>query len=450
MPDIDPNKTVFISYRRSASRYIARSILEHLSHHEYDAFLDVKSIDSGDWATIILNQIAARAHFLIILTPGTLDRCSEPNDMLRREIERAMELGRNIVPVLVDEFNFGMAESHLTDKLAELPKYNGLRLYYDFFDASMDMLRNRFLKAPAFSPVIQPTPVKEELKVEQAIEQAAHEPLPTKEELSAEQFAVRGYGKQENGDLDGAIADYTEAIRLNPEYAEAYNNRGVVRAEKGDLDAAIADYSAAIRLNPEYAEAYFNRGIARRKKGDLDAAIGDYDSAIRLNPEYVDAYNNRGVARGQKGDLDAAIADYSAAIRLKPDDADAYNNRGVAHEKKYEFDKAIADYSEAIHLKPEYAEAYSNQAEIYFMLKQYDKALAGFRKSNELRREYPMIVGGLAITHHALGNGDEARRLWRGLVEQDARYKDVEWVRQEFNWAEPLVEAARQVIAALK
>jgi hypothetical protein len=100
----DDQKTVFISYRRSASRYIARSIFEHLQAHGYDVFLDVESIDAGDFERIILGQIQARAHFLIILSTGTVKRFEEKGDWLRREIEFALDLKRNVIPVTIDTF----------------------------------------------------------------------------------------------------------------------------------------------------------------------------------------------------------------------------------------------------------------------------------------------------------------------------------------------------------
>jgi tetratricopeptide (TPR) repeat protein len=339
MPNIDPNKTVFISYRRNVSRYIARAIFENLQHHGYEPFLDVEGIDSGDWATIILNQIAARAHFLLILTAGTLDRCAEPNDMLRREIEQAIDMKRNIVPVLVDEFGFEMAKPYLTGKLEGLPQYNALKLYYDYFDAGMEKARNRFLKFPAALPTLHPTPASDELKVEKIIKAAVNEPVPTEEELSAEQYFVHAHKKYEAGNVDEAIVDYTEAIRLNPHYAIAYNNRGVARYRnaKGDLDGAIADYTEALRLNPRLAHTYQNRGNAYLNKRDLVAASLDWDKARAVE----------------------------------------------------------------------------------------------------------------AINQHALGNSAEARRLWQGLVELDEGYKDAEWVGKELNWAEPLVEEARKVIALL-
>src|SRR5262245_15288983 len=119
----DPNKTVFISYRRDVSKYIARAVFMDLRANGYDTFMDVENIDSGTFDRIILNQIAARAHFIVILTSGSVERCSESGDWLRREIETAIDLERNIVPVMVEEFTFPQAEQYLTGKLAELKRY---------------------------------------------------------------------------------------------------------------------------------------------------------------------------------------------------------------------------------------------------------------------------------------------------------------------------------------
>ena len=163
-------------------------------------------------------------------------------------------------------------------------------------------------------------------------------------------FSNRGFEWRAKGDQDRAIADYTEAIRLNPQFANAFDNRGNAWRAKGDTDRAIADYTEAIRLNPQDADFFINRGNAWRAKGDPDRAIADYTEAIRLNPRLTVAYNNRGVAYRAKGDLDRAIADCTEAIRLNPQYANAFFNRGIAKFFKGPVDAAASDFSEAIRL----------------------------------------------------------------------------------------------------
>ena len=77
---------------------------------------------------------------------------------------------------------------------------------------------------------------------------------------TAEDFVDRGVAKGKKGDLDGAIADCTKAIELNPKSAVAYSIRGLAKGKKGDLDGAMADCNQAIELDPKCADAYLNRG----------------------------------------------------------------------------------------------------------------------------------------------------------------------------------------------
>ena len=162
-------------------------------------------------------------------------------------------------------------------------------------------------------------------------EKPAKTSFPEKQSISAETYFQRGNLNYELGDYVGAIADYTEAVRLKPDYAIAYCNRGNAKAELGQYVAAITDYDTAIQLKPDYAEAYNNRGITKNQLGQHAAAISDYDTAIRLKPDNAEVYNNRGLAKADVGQRAAAIADYDTAIRLKPDNAEAYNNRGKAN-----------------------------------------------------------------------------------------------------------------------
>jgi len=378
------HNTVFISYRRSVSAYIARAIYYDLKQNGYDVFMDVESIDSGQFDTIILRQIEARAHFLIICTPGTFERVTESGDWLRREIEYALDNGRNIVPIITADFKFAKeTNALLTGKLADLPRYNAVNAPHDYFEEAMTRLRTRFLKLPV-GVSITPTPAIDRSAVAAKQAQVESQPKPTVKELSAEEYITRGIANYDKADYDAAIADYSEAIRLNPQYATAYNNRGLARQAKGDLDGALADYNEAIRLNPQYANAYNNRGLARQAKSDLDDAIADYNEAIRLNPQFANAYNNRGNARYDKGDLDGALADYNEAIRLNPQFANAYNNRGNARQAKGDLDGALADYNEAIRLNPQYANAYYNRANTWEKKQNFAEAVDDLQRYLDL------------------------------------------------------------------
>jgi tetratricopeptide (TPR) repeat protein len=104
--------------------------------------------------------------------------------------------------------------------------------------------------------------------------------------------------------------------------AAAYYNRGIAWKDKGDLDRAIADFTEAIRLNPKDAVAYHNRGGAWGIKGDPDRAIADCSEAIRLDPKDALAYKNRGIAREMKHSLKLALADFKMHSRLAPSDPD--------------------------------------------------------------------------------------------------------------------------------
>ena len=116
---------------------------------------------------------------------------------------------------------------------------------------------------------------------------------------------------------DRAIADLSEAVRLDPTHAEAFNNRGIAHIRKGEYDQAIADLNEAIRLKPGYAKAFLNRGGAHFGKDEHDRAIADLSEAIRLDPGYAKAYQSRSEVHFAEGDHDRGQADHVRAIELE-------------------------------------------------------------------------------------------------------------------------------------
>jgi len=180
-------------------------------------------------------------------------------------------------------------------------------------------------------------------------------------ENGAEAYYTRGLARYKMGDKQGAIEDYTEAIKLNKNLVLAYTNRGNCLYKIGKKQEAISDYTQAIKLNPNYPDAYYNRGVVYSDIGDKKNAIADYSKAVALNPNYTDAYYNRAVVKASMGDKQGAIADYTEAIRITPNLAKAYNHRGLARLEIGNKQGAIADYTEAIRINPKYVAAYYNR-----------------------------------------------------------------------------------------
>jgi lipoprotein NlpI len=142
---------------------------------------------------------------------------------------------------------------------------------------------------------------------------------------------------QASGDEAIAACDYaiTSGIYRGVDLGMVYNNRGVEHAQKGDLDRAIADYGEAIRLDPTNVKALHNRGHAWRKRGEYERAIPDFDAVLRLDPNAADALIERGFALADgPGDHQRAILDYNRALRLRLSAHgrnEAYGGRGRAH-----------------------------------------------------------------------------------------------------------------------
>ncbi|WP_016950351.1 tetratricopeptide repeat protein [Anabaena sp. PCC 7108] len=126
----------------------------------------------------------------------------------------------------------------------------------------------------------------------------------------------RGLNRHTSGDFQGAIAEYSQALRLHPNFPEVYYKRGFSRHKLGDLKGAIQDYNRSISMNANYSGVYNHRGISRHDLGDLKGAIEDYNHALLLNPNFPEAYKNRGITRYHLGNQQGAITDLKTAANL--------------------------------------------------------------------------------------------------------------------------------------
>lgn len=203
--------------------------------------------------------------------------------------------------------------------------------------------------------------------------------------------------------LDLALADLAMALKYDPKDASTWNAKGLIRVKNGSGSGylfSIDDFSEAIKLRPDYAEAYKNRGDSYRQGQKYELSIADYTKAIQLRPDYSDAYSGRARAYKLKYDFEPAIADITRAIQLQPKVGLYYYERAQIYLKRSggelitdyyggkrpdiaSVELAIADLTTAIQLRPDTAK-FITRARAYCLLGRKDLAAADVQKATEL------------------------------------------------------------------
>jgi tetratricopeptide (TPR) repeat protein len=124
----------------------------------------------------------------------------------------------------------------------------------------------------------------------------------------------RGNAHLDAKEYNKAIAEYTRAIELRPDFAEAYNNRAYATYSKYDgIGDPLTDLNRALELRPEFPHAYNTRGCVYMAAGEPDKALADFNRAIQVQPDYPRAYRNRANVQLRKGHIGLAIADFERA-----------------------------------------------------------------------------------------------------------------------------------------
>jgi len=136
-----------------------------------------------------------------------------------------------------------------------------------------------------------------------------------------------------------------EWTKLTP--AKEHFNKGETFRVKNEWESAIHEYTEAIKYDPNYIDAYHNRGYSYLNIPNYDSAIADCNEVLRINPQYPAAYLNRGTAYYDKENYDQALADYNEAVKLDPKNGFYYYCRGFAYQKKGNKQMSDADFAKA-------------------------------------------------------------------------------------------------------
>ena len=225
-------------------------------------------------------------------------------------------------------------------------------------------------------------------------------------------IAMRGWSYHEMGDLDRALAEYSETIRLEPEAPTGYGWRGSVYLDKEDYARALDDYSKAIDLaggdEIDIPVWYQDRATAKRLLGDHSGAIADYTTALEAGGDNAGAFLLRGYVHFELGDYPLAIDDYTRAINLAPDVASNWNDRcwgrAVWGEQLVE---ARDDCNEAIALDAGDFNAWDSRGLIGLREQDWHGALADYQASLDIEPSASAHFGrGIALKR--LGDEDQA------------------------------------------
>ena len=243
-----------------------------------------------------------------------------------------------------------------------------------------------------------------------------------------EQYFNQGITLVNQENYQQAIEQFTRALSLNPNHANAYVNRAFAQMELGEYQQAIDDFKEAIRLNPNHVDAhqhlnnaknrlvyqYFNQGINLVNKENCQQAIEQFTRALTLNPNHTDAYvwrSNAYIQLDQYEQIDLyqqTIELCTQIISIDPHNIPAYVRRGFAHLSLGEYQQAVDEFEEVIRLNPNYADAYVNRANAYNYLKNYEQALNDCNQAIRLNPNYADAYINRAFAQMELGEYQQA------------------------------------------
>jgi tetratricopeptide (TPR) repeat protein len=205
--------------------------------------------------------------------------------------------------------------------------------------------------------------------------------------------------KARDGRYEEAVADYSEAIQLVPEYQRAFYGLGQAEANLGHHRAAIAAYSRAVDIDPKDYMAFYGLGQAHVTLGNDIAAITAYSKAIGVCPECYWTLFARGAIYAKHDLYAEAIADFDKAIEISPF-ADFHNARGQVKAKLGQDQEAIQDFSKAASMQPAFAQAYLNRALALERIGLKDEAITDYLTVAQLNpRLIPVPKRELLVTY---------------------------------------------------
>jgi len=191
----------------------------------------------------------------------------------------------------------------------------------------------------------------------------------------------RGDFKKEQGNYQGAMKDFNQAITLRHGLARGYANRANLYYLMNMPLNAIADINKALILQPNNEKILNDRGLLLTKFGRIREAMNDFNRSLEINPGFAEVYNNRGMLKAMTGKFDGAEKDFTLALGIDPTLGYVWMNRAHCNNQTGNFRQALEDAGKAIELDADNPKAYYEKGYAWYNLKGFSHAISGFTEA---------------------------------------------------------------------
>ena len=216
-------------------------------------------------------------------------------------------------------------------------------------------------------------------------------------------FNLIGACYKELGRSKGALKMFETAVKIKPDYFEAYKNLGITHRDLGQFELAVEKLKSSIAIEPNNVDAHYNLAITYKDINEIDKAIESYKKVIEINPKFAAAYNNLGNIFKESGRKHSAIAYYEKAIEINPKFAEAFNNLGNIFKDLDQFDNAIVSYKKVIELNKNFHDSYYNLGLTYKEQRKLNDAVTSFNNAISLKSDFSEAYNELGVCYTLLG-----------------------------------------------
>jgi tetratricopeptide (TPR) repeat protein len=224
--------------------------------------------------------------------------------------------------------------------------------------------------------------------------------------------------------LNAAVNSYQQALKIKPDYIAAYNNLGNTFKALGQLESAVKYYQRALEVKPDFVAAHNNLGNAFRELGQLETAVKYYQQALEITPDSSDVLNGLGITLNALGQQEGAVSCYEQALEIKPDFAEAHNNLGNIFQELEQLESAVKCYQRALEISPNYADAHNNLGATLLALRQLDDAVQSFERALVINPDCTAAYSNLADAYSGLGHVDAALKSYHQALNIKPNFHD--------------------------